>query len=928
MRKKILTLLVLFLCVVLIRPLFSQGFPDTHDGVNHLARIANYAVALKQGQIPPRIAPTFMAGYGYPVFNYNYPLANMLALPFLTLHISVETTLKIITVFGVLLGAYGVYDFLKRYVSRESSLFAVCAYLLAPFLFNNMYVRGVIGETLAYGIFPHVLLAAYLLFEKRNKKSVFYAALATSAFMLSHNIFVMFMAPLVLLYVAYLMVEKRRPILSYIPEIIVMAGGVISASFFWVPALLEQGFVNIALVNLTQFYNQHFVTLKQLLFAPFAYGLSYPGPTDTLSYNVGSLFLLSFLLGIAYVVGRRKHVKPLVLSLLGFVGFALLMLPLSLVIWNAIGVLHFTQFPWRLLGLVAVFGTALAAFVYEDSRHVMRWILTAVVFFMIVSISQITIDRFIHHDDLYYKTYAETSTVQHENQPATFTFVPIELASNTPVFDEGEILEKDIWNGSHHVYKIYSPKEETVTEETAYFPGWKAYVDDVEVPITYWNAEGKIQITIPEGVHDVETIFTQNTPARILGNSLTIIVFLVFCVYFFVPRKVQTKLQKLQLIVSVLFVWRTLLQILTIYASNLFIFDPSYPYYRPVLSKFGPAWMVRWAGFDGVHYLTIAVKGYLQTGNIQAFFPVYPYLVHFLTIGNEVLTGLLVSHVFTFLSMIMLYKLAALDSTWIRKHIGYLVLAVLTFPTAFYLISMYTESLFLFLVLLAFYNARKKRWIIATLLAVVVTATRITGVFLIPALMVEAYVQRENSTRLPIKTWVLLSLGSLGILSFMAFLWKNFNDPLYFFHVQKVFNPGRQETLVLFPQVVYRYIKIFLAVKPDSWMFYTYIHEFVATLLSLGVFVWMLIKRYIKKDESLWMVRGSYMVYALGSFFISPLTGTFTSMPRYILVLFPLLFLIAQLSSKHKKVYWAIIVVNAVLLCLNVMLFLQGRWIA
>jgi hypothetical protein len=48
------------------RVYLSSEFPYTHDGENHLARFANYKLALKQGQFPPRLAPNLLNGYSYP----------------------------------------------------------------------------------------------------------------------------------------------------------------------------------------------------------------------------------------------------------------------------------------------------------------------------------------------------------------------------------------------------------------------------------------------------------------------------------------------------------------------------------------------------------------------------------------------------------------------------------------------------------------------------------------------------------------------------------------------------------------------------------------------------------------------------------------------------------------------------------------------
>lgn len=928
MKSLVLTLTVVFLFLVLLGPMVHTGFPDTHDGVNHLARIANYAVAFKQGQFPPRIAPTFMVGYGYPVFNYNYPLANILALPFLFLRVPVESALKIITVAGVLLGFYGTYRFLRSHVSRDAALFAAGAYLAAPFLFNNMYVRGVIGETLAYALFPHVLVGIRALFQKVDRKSVAYASLATGAFMHSHNIFVMYMAPLVALYVLFIMVKKRKPVLSYMPVIGTLLLGVALSMFFWLPAVFEQGYVNIALVNLTKFYSQHFPTLEQLFFAPWGYGLSYPGPVDTLSFNMGFIFLLAALISLVYLVRKRKHWGVLLCALLGGAAVLFLLLPFSLGVWERVSLLHFTQFPWRLLGILSLFGTVLCGYAYEDSHGAVRWMFVAALLIAAFSIKGQPVTKYIHHDDLYYKTYAETSTVQHEDQPATFTYIPLKLADDYPKYAEGEVITKDVWNGSHHVYTIYVPKDMEVTEETAYFPGWKAYVDNAEVPIEYWKADGLIRFTVPAGTHTIETIFTQETVARMVGNTLSVLAAVLLCAFLFVPRDVRTAKQRFLLLFSLFVLWRVGMQMVMMYAPNLSIFHPTYPYYRAFLASFGPAWLVRWGGFDGIHYLTIAVKGYIGTGNIQAFFPVYPYLIKMFHVGNALVSGIGISHVFAVLSLFMAHKLASLDSQWLRKHPQYIYLALLAFPVSFFLVSVYTESLFLFTTLLAFYCARTRRWGLAAMLVVIATATRVTGIFLVPALMAEAYTQRITKKALPWRTWLLISLGSLGLLGYMVYLWKYFGDPLYFFHVQNVFNPGRQSSLVLFPQVVYRYVKIFMTVRPETWEYYAYVQEFVLTMLAGILLIWGGVRRVNAKSKTFWMMRSSYLVYALGSFFLSPLTGTFTSMPRYLLVLFPLTFFIADISRTHRKAYWTLIAAGFLLLSINVMIFLQGRWVA
>src|SRR3989344_3977144 len=159
MKKKLLLLIAVFLpLAVLVRPYLRSGVPYTHDGENHLARFANYKVAVREVQIPPRFAPNLMNHYGYPVFNYNYPLLNILSLPFSILGVHYELAFKLLMLGGLGLGAWGVYRWLAvAGFSRSARFFSIGAYLLAPFTVNLVFVRGNVGEVWALALFPWLL---------------------------------------------------------------------------------------------------------------------------------------------------------------------------------------------------------------------------------------------------------------------------------------------------------------------------------------------------------------------------------------------------------------------------------------------------------------------------------------------------------------------------------------------------------------------------------------------------------------------------------------------------------------------------------------------------------------------------------------------------------------------------------------------------
>ncbi len=325
-----------------------------------------------------------------------------------------------------------------------------------------------------------------------------------------------------------------------------------------------------------------------------------------------------------------------------------------------------------------------------------------------------------------------------------------------------------------------------------------------------------------------------------------------------------------------------------------------------------------WANFDGEHYLNIAQNGYGY--NEQAFFPVYPMLIR---VGGEWLggtlrdfnlAGLLISNLSFLLALWGVFELLRIDFS---RHISLLsTIMILVFPTAFYFGSVYTESLFLAEVIWSFYFARKGNWFMSSLLAGVCTATRFTGILLFPALFLE-FLEREK--RLNLKGLNLL-LIPIGLLSFMYYLNLKEGDPIKFIRVLPAFGEQRQASPVILPRVFYRYIFKILPNIDYSFfpvVFTTYLEFFVAV-----VFLIFSIIAFFK-------LRLSYSVFAFGSYLVPTLTGSFSSLPRYVLVAFPLFALFALvLKKKTKLVKIFIILALSLLQALATMLFTRGYWVS
>lgn len=365
-------------------------------------------------------------------------------------------------------------------------------------------------------------------------------------------------------------------------------------------------------------------------------------------------------------------------------------------------------------------------------------------------------------------------------------------------------------------------------------------------------------------------------------------------------------------------IWRVGLLLVWILAVNFLAYQPSFVG-SEVVKLFGlPDHLSSWANFDGFYYLTLAQRGYLGIGLIQAFFPLYPLLIKSISIliGNFLVSGLVISNLCMLLNLYLWQKLMKSENvnssltTWL----------FLVFPTSFYFGALYNESLFLTLVLASFLAMKTKKWWLAATLAGLASATRLVGVFLLPSLIWELWQsqkikQFDKTFVFNLMLIVLISVS--GLLIFMGLLYQHFHDPLYFYHVQSEFGAGREEQLIVYPQVVWRYLKILITARPIDLRYLIYLEEFLSGVGGAILF-WAGWKK----------MRPSYLFYAVPAFILPTLTGTFSSLPRYLLVCFPIFIILAQILEKRHWLRWLWLSVSLVLLIVNTMMFLQGYWVA
>lgn len=299
---------------------------------------------------------------------------------------------------------------------------------------------------------------------------------------------------------------------------------------------------------------------------------------------------------------------------------------------------------------------------------------------------------------------------------------------------------------------------------------------------------------------------------------------------------------------------------------------------------------------DALWFLRIATTGYARADGSAAFFPLFPLLVRavsWVVGGHPLLAATLVSNLAFFGSLLVLYDLTVREFSVAvaRRTIVYLAV----FPTAFFFFAPYSESAFLLLTLIAFRQARRDRWASAALAGALAALTRSIGVVLAPALIVMAFEQRRaHGGRL----WIRVAGGAavlLGPLAYLGWWGVAHGEALAPIHAQA--NWQRQLSSPL--STLWRAIQMAfggLGVQdPGYW---------IIDVLVVGVVI-------VAVVAGLRRLPLPYLVYSIGSILI-PLSYPFPSrpllsMPRFVVVIFPAFWVMADAVERRRISHTAIV---------------------
>jgi Gpi18-like mannosyltransferase len=325
-----------------------------------------------------------------------------------------------------------------------------------------------------------------------------------------------------------------------------------------------------------------------------------------------------------------------------------------------------------------------------------------------------------------------------------------------------------------------------------------------------------------------------------------------------------------------------------------------------------------WVGWDSSWYMRIAEEGYRFTPGEQssvAFFPVYPLAIRAVELlgPNVYQAGVLVTLLCGPLALMLFLRWARFRVEEPLALQAALLLAL--YPFTFFLYGvMYSDALFLLLVVGAFLLLEKGHLGPAVLLGVVATAARPVA----PAVVLGLLARRLEWKRERGERWTALDflpvLSALGFILYMLYLDQRFDAPFAFVEAQAAW--GQEQGWRSWLKLSW-FKTVF---SPDSNR-ETIVRLCVHAALTLGALalVWPTFRK-------LGWGYGVYCAVLVGIPTVS--TKDFMGMGRYLISAFPLFLTLALLLREHPRVRHGLLAVGAVSLVFLTAAFALDHYIS
>ncbi len=520
--------ILIALSIPIVLPYFHSGYFPTHDGEWAVIRLVDMFRLLKDFQLPARFSGSLNFGYGYPLFNFAYPAPYYIGTVIYFITHNFVLSIKSLFVLSVLFSGFFMYFASSElWKNRLAGVISAIVYLYLPYRMVDLYVRGSIGESISFALFPLIFYFSLRFFVSPfSRINIFFLSVFVALLITTHNIMTVLFIPVVIAYlITRILIEKRWDVLQGVFLSFILGVGL--ASFFWIPALFEKNNILLSIMPIAD-RSQYFVKLEQLVIP--SWGYSPPTENGGFSYQLGIGQIIAVLIAMVIFIKsfvKNKFTLPSsfqtagVLILIYILCF-LFLFQFTSPIWKTIPLLKEINYPWTLLSQLGLISALLAGFVVTQGK-VFKYtaiIISAICIVLVFPYAKP--ESYVSRGEEFYMTNEATTTSSDELMPLWVKTKPTAHYDEKVKVIRGEAEIQNLqFNSKHLAFDFKAQSDVTFQINTIYYPGWNAYVNYDRVKINHNNPLGVIQVDAGKSRNKVVLDFS-DTPLRLVANLISV----------------------------------------------------------------------------------------------------------------------------------------------------------------------------------------------------------------------------------------------------------------------------------------------------------------------------------------------------------------------------------------------------------------------
>ena len=482
--------------------------------------------------------------------------------------------------------------------NRLASTVAAVLYTYFGYHAVLVYVRGALAEFFSLVLLPLIFLNIHLLYKKMTLRNTLFFALCLALLIITHPLIALpGLIYVFFLYLFYFLKTKEKKLFTKFVALGVTVAFSLSA-FFWLPSIFERSSTLVDQILLTELadYKLHFVYPQQLWYSPWGFGGSISGPNDGMSFALGKIYILLVLVSMILAVSpliinriKSPYIKQFIKlkktielgEIKKIYYYYLLLLLISLFmttswsgpIWQKLHFLAYLQFPWRFLTFVAVFISVVGAFnivfaekLFDSINSKYRLhknfgrISKLMLFTLLVGVPIFVNNKYFKPKSYYFTTDAQKTSfdeIAWKVSRSSFEFSPKDVKTvkselNTTIIDINQNKINELKKKSFEIVKgqanvietenLYMKKKFDILADSIVtfrllsfnFPGWKAAVNGLNLPINDNNDYKLITVEVPRGKGKLEFTFV-DTPVRFFSEALSLATIILTLGYLTTP---------------------------------------------------------------------------------------------------------------------------------------------------------------------------------------------------------------------------------------------------------------------------------------------------------------------------------------------------------------------------------------------------------